>query len=191
MLHMSPEQYTTYWLYFDNIWSRIGEERVAKTLGTITNYYWCRLWRKELAKKQGVSEHIMGKTIRLPLSCGMKLKDVIDTTTGWHTISLNGDCTEHCHSLAVSDEIKRNSALKVIAGTEVANGYSFAAVTAAMRAPGGSRPAVERALHEAGGTYLTRDDVRNAGKQWSNENPDARYVSANFPVDVQLFEAKE
>ena len=100
-------------------------------------------------------------------------------------------CTEHCHSLAVSDEIKRNSALKVIAGTEVANGYSFAAVTAAMRAPGGSRPAVERALHEAGGTYLTRDDVRNAGKQWSNENPDARYVSANFPVDVQLFEVKE
>jgi hypothetical protein len=69
---------------------------------------------------------MMGKTICLPFSCNMKLKDII--ATGWHTISLYGDCTEHCHSLAVSDEIKWNSVLKVIAGAEVANGYSFATV---------------------------------------------------------------
>jgi hypothetical protein len=142
---MSPEQHATYWPYVNNIWSRNGKERVAKTLGTTTNYYWCRLWRKELAKKQGHNER--GKTLRIPLFCGMKLKDV-DNATGWHAISIHGDCVEHCHTLAVSDEIKRNSALKTVAGAEVANGYSFAAVTATMRAPGGSRPAVEKALYE-------------------------------------------
>jgi hypothetical protein len=43
VLHMSPEQHAIYWPYVDNIWSRNGKERVAKTLGTITNYYRCRL----------------------------------------------------------------------------------------------------------------------------------------------------
>lgn len=167
--------------------------KVAPTLGTTTNYYWCCLYKKELAKRQGAGYNMKGKTLRMPVACGMKLKDVVNNATGWHTISLhkNGDCIEYNYSLSLSDQIKRNSALKTVASAEVVNGYSFVAVTATMRAPGGSRLAVKKALQEAGGLYLTRDDMKNAGKQWSKENLDTRFVSADFLIEVQMFEAKE
>jgi hypothetical protein len=80
---------------------------------------------------------------------------------------------EHCYSLAVSDEIKRNSALKAIAGAEIANGYSFTVVASTIRALRGSRPAVQRAIHDAVEADVSRGDVRNSGNQWSKTNPDA------------------
>jgi hypothetical protein len=80
---------------------------------------------------------------------------------------------EHGYSLAVSNEIKRNSALKAIAGAEIANAYSFTVVASTMRALRSNRPAVERVFHEAVEADVSHDDVKNSGKQWSKTNPDA------------------
>jgi hypothetical protein len=80
--------------------------------------------------------------------------------------------------------------LKATAAKEVANGYSVA-ITATIRAHSGSRPHVEAALLAAGGKDFDCQDVINAGRAWTRANPDARFVGADFPVEVQLFEAKE
>jgi hypothetical protein len=121
----------------------------------------------------------------------MKLKDIVDNISGFHTLSLHGECVEHNHTLGFSNETKRNSALKEIAARRIANGYSASAVTATLRAHGGSRPHVEVALYAAGGEHLNRQDVINARRAWTRANLDARFVGADFPIEVQMYEAKE
>ncbi len=120
----------------------------------------------------------------------MKLKNIVDNISGFHTLSLRGECIEHNHTLGFSNETKRNSALIDIGARRIANGYSASAVTATLRPHGGSRPHVEAVLYAAGGGYLNRQDAINARRAWSRANLDARLVGADFPIEVQMCEAK-
>jgi hypothetical protein len=65
-----------------------------------------------------------------------------------------------------------------IAGKEAAKGYSSATVALALRAQ--YFPSVEQALLDAGGKYLSRQDVANAARDFKKANPDPRFVGANF-----------
>jgi hypothetical protein len=70
-------------------------------------------------------------------------------------------CLGHSHSLDESDANKRNSFLRKLVGAEVANGYPPAAVIRSLIGDG--RADARALLASAGGAYLTRQDVINAG----------------------------
>ncbi len=78
-------------------------------------------------------------------------------------------CLSHSHSLDESDANKRNSLLRLLVGAEVAKGYYPAAIIGSLI--GNGRPDTRARLAAAGGAYLTRQDVINAGLTWRLANP--------------------
>jgi hypothetical protein len=78
-------------------------------------------------------------------------------------------CTKHSHSLDESDANKRNSFLRTLVGAEVAKGYHPATIIGSLTSEG--RADTRAQLAAAGGTYLTRQDVINAGLTWRLANP--------------------
>jgi hypothetical protein len=78
-------------------------------------------------KNKGIGKR--GKTIRVGLGCGFKLKDIVDVATGSHTLSRHGACDSYRYTLDFLDSVKEPEALRRIAGAEAAHGYPLAVVT--------------------------------------------------------------
>ncbi|KAH9203596.1 hypothetical protein DL95DRAFT_501919 [Leptodontidium sp. 2 PMI_412] len=116
-------------------------------------------------------------------------------------------CIQHSHSLDESDANKRNSFLRKLVGAEVANGYPPAAVIGSLI--GNGRADARARLASAGGTYergwtvglvhpgrtrptvnplsyLTRQDVINAGLTWRLANPNRLWAVASAKNNVSL-----
>jgi len=85
--------------------------------------------------------------------------------------------------------IRRNSALRGVAATESSKGYAPATIIGAIRGIGqdGGRAILE----DAGGRYLTRQDVKNAGHAWRTANPDVRIAKPNPQWQELVLEAIE
>lgn len=87
------------------------------------------------------------------------------------------------------EQAKRNSVLLDVAKTEASKGYAPATITDAIRAIG--RQGEDNRLQAAGGTYLTRADVKNAGAGWRVANPDSRLARPNAEWPAEIIEASE
>ena len=98
-------------------------------------------------------------------------------------------CHQHSHSLDESDANKRNSFLRKLVGAEVAKGYHPAEIIGSLTGKG--RADARARLAAAGGTYLTRQDIINAGLTWRLANPNRlwAHVSAKDDVSLQAMEA--
>ena len=128
--------------------------------------------------------------MRLTDPCFMKLamtKRFDETTDNLMSVELNChfnkklDCDainqrQHNHSLELLDNIKINSALKIIAGEEVAKGYTSAAVNRNMQ--GVKWEGNFEALQQAGGQSFNWEMVYNAGRNFKKQHPDARVSGA-------------
>jgi len=93
-------------------------------------------------------------------------------------------CSQHSHSLDESDAHKRNSFLRKLVGAEVANGYHPTAIISSLTGQG--RADARARLASAGGAYLTRQDVINAGLTWRLANPNRLWAVASAKDDVNL-----
>ena len=139
----------------------------------------------------------MSLTKRLISSCDVTLKLLaFPDHYEYHPISQSSvlglvTCLQHSHSLDESDAYKRNSFLRKLVGAEVANGYPPAAVIGSLTGQG--RADARARLASAGGAYLTRQDVINAGLMWRLANPNRLWVvaSAKDDVNLQAIEALE
>ena len=96
-------------------------------------------------------------------------------------------CSEHNHSLENIDAFKRPKALMQAAAAEVSKNYQYHEVATAIKAP--NIPEAEQQLHDTGGLYFNRQDVKNAGRHWKKANPDIRQVGKSFPINIQELEA--
>jgi hypothetical protein len=182
---LSAEEYMAYWPYISSAYT-LNKRLPETAAGTTTWHYWCRLWSPKTPKSKGTGER--GKTIRVGLGCGFKLKDIVDVATRSHTLSRHRACDSHCHTLDFLDSVKKPEALRRIAGAEVAYGYPVAVVTQTLRAP--YRPDVEQAWQEAGGKFFSRQDTHNAGASYKGSNPDSRFVGAEASWEKQWREAE-
>ena len=88
-----------------------------------------------------------------------------------------------------SNILTKSKKLMEVAGREVSNRYTFAAVTNMLKAV--QRPDAEQDLYNTGGQYLTRQDVKNTGRHWKETNPDPRVVGRSFLVKEQQMELME
>jgi hypothetical protein len=78
-------------------------------------------------------------------------------------------CCEHSYLLDKSNASKRNNFLWKLVGAEVAKGYYPAEIIGLLTGKGRADVCVQ--LAAAGGLYLTRQDVINAGLTWRLANP--------------------
>lgn len=165
---LSPDEFDTYWPYVDNVWVR----RQSRDYPTYRIEYWnCRLQRTWVTKPppedQNSTLSQLSRRKQSKRQCGtcdmrLSVQHVTPDTPNAHVIiqRLANAGLSHSHDLPDSDMTKRNSVLLSTARTEASKGYSPAIITAAIRLTGRARDA---RLEEAGGRYLTRTDVENAG----------------------------
>jgi hypothetical protein len=83
-----------------------------------------------------------------------------------------------------SDANKRNSFLWKLVGAEVVNGYPSVAVICSLFGDG--RADARTRLASAGGAYLNRQDVINAGLIWRLANPNRLWVIISNKNNVNL-----
>ena len=127
---LTQGEWDLYLPYIDNIWSLNMAPKHNTALGRQTAYYRCRLHAKEAWAPPNGPKRMRqrSKPSRHALGCGMKMKVVFYSEDTRVECYRHGDCLIHAHSLGESDQIKRPSAVRSLAATQVANGYKVAAV---------------------------------------------------------------
>jgi hypothetical protein len=122
------------------------------------------------------------------VACGMKLRNTIHLPSGGHTIVRHGECASHNHSLDDLDATKKPEALRHMAGSEMAQGYTAPAITQTLHAS--HRPEVEKVWLNTGGKFFSCKDVHNSGSKWKIKNPDLRFIGAKASWQEQRAEAE-
>lgn len=183
-LELSVEDFELYWQYVDNVWVRQHKAGSDKSGKYVTDYYACRLQRptytpKDVDKPRPEGRPTRKKHIREGGKCQMKVK-TIRYNGGYtsYTITQVGDPTEHAHDLDHMDKIKRNTVLMDIARSEVMKGYMAPSVHTVMCEDTDK-------LLQAGGRYLSRNDVRNASGAWRQLHREPLQVHEGYSYDLR------
>lgn len=181
-LELSVEDFEQYWPYVDNVWVRQHKAGPKESKKNVTDYYACRLQRptytpKDIDKPKPEGRPTRKKHIREGGKCQMKIK-TIRWNGGYssYTITQVGDPTEHAHDLDHMDKIKRNTVLMDMARSEVMKGYMPPSVHTVMCED------TEKLL-QAGGRYLSRNDVRNASAAWRQLRREPLQVHEGYTYD--------
>lgn len=93
-----------------------------------------------------------------------------------YTIMQIGDQNQHSHDLEHMDKLKRATVLMDIARSEVMKGYMPASVFTVMSEHANK-------LDEAGGHYLSRNDIRNASQAWRQAHREPLRVHEGYKYD--------
>ena len=156
---MTGEEFDLYWGYISNVWVPNGSLRPLQN-GDSSRWYQCLLHTtrsKQLAKvESGPTNRQRARTSREETFCEAAIK-VTHSTDGAVRLVRSNE-SDHDHSLARIDKIRRNQALKRVAAAGVASGYKPAEVFATLNALGDQ-------LVAAGGQWLTRQDIINASRR--------------------------
>jgi 2,5-diamino-6-(ribosylamino)-4(3H)-pyrimidinone 5'-phosphate reductase len=181
-LELSVEDFELYWPYVDNVWVRQHKAGSDKSGKYVTDYYACRLQRptytpKDTDKPRPEGRPTRKKHIREGGKCQMRVK-TIRYNGGYtsYTIMQVGDPTQHSHDLDHMDKIKRTTVLMDIARSEVMKGYMPPSVHTVMCEDTDK-------LLQAGGRYLSRNDVRNASQAWRLVHREPLQVHEGYTYD--------
>ncbi|KAI2397800.1 hypothetical protein LOZ67_005189 [Ophidiomyces ophidiicola] len=156
----SPYEHEIYWPFVGNFWVR---NKVKDSTDCRTEYYWCRLFRKQDQKSAVPPELRKRKcTIRSAVGCEMKLRKRF-WKDGTVEISNHGTCNAHCHSLDDMDQIKRNSGVRLAIGNEIGKGYKPTEVKRVLLKN-------QDILTAAGGQCITIKDCHNAALVHNKES---------------------
>ena len=170
-LTLSAEQWASYWPYVDNAWSR-----KEVSLDHRTEYFRCRRWRSETKSSRPVEAAIRKKKTRPAVKCRMAIK-VTHQYSGDVIISRGRECGDsHLDTLDEADQAKIPSVFKDLAAKQVAKGYAIADIARNLR--GVDNPELRAAIQQAGGKWMSRQDVRNAGASWLRAHPNTYRAGA-------------
>lgn len=179
-LTLSAQEWAQYWPYVDNVWSR--KERLGDR-----EYFRCRRWRKEQNMKKPVVASKRRKMTRDAIACGMSIR-AAHQKNGEMILTRSAHCTEQHHdSLAEADRVKIPKIFLDLASQQVSLGYAVADVAKQLR--GVDNPELRDELKAAGGKWLTRQHVHNAGSAFLKTNPDKRRAGADASWKMQREEA--
>lgn len=181
-IELHTDEFERYWPYVDNVWVRQHRAGTDKSGKYTTDYYACRLQRptytpKDVDKSRSDGKPTRKKQIREGGTCQMRVKTV-RYIGGYsaYTIMQVGDQTQHSHDLEHMDKIKRTTVLMDIARSEVMKGFMPASVFTVMSE-------YSERLDEAGGRYLSRNDVRNASQAWRQTHHEQLRVHEGYKYD--------
>lgn len=181
-IELHVDEFDRYWPYVDNVWVRQHRAGTDKSGKYTTDYYACRLQRptytpKDVDKPRPEGRPTRKKQIREGGTCQMRVKTIrYNGGFSGYTITQVGDQIQHSHDLEHIDKIKRTTVLMDIARSEVMKGYMPASVYTVMSED------TDR-LDEAGGRYLSRNDIRNASQAWRLAHREQLQVHSGYKYD--------
>lgn len=181
-IELHVDEFELYWPYVDNVWVRQHKAGTDKTGKYTTDYYACRLQRptytpKGVDKPRPEGKPTRKKHIREGGTCQMRVKTIrYNGGYSGYTITQVGDQTQHSHDLEHIDRIKRTTVLMDIARSEVMKGYMPASVFTFMSEN-------TARLDDAGGRYLSRNDIRNTSQAWRLVHREPLRVHEGYKYD--------
>ena len=189
---MSRATFCQYWPFVSNIWSA-HNSHTSKSGEKRSYFFRCRLHAKAVRPVEGrgiratlrrdghgcparltITHHIAPDTFHLARSRPRK----------------NAPAAGHSHSLDLSDQTKKNDFIRYVCAAEISNGYTPGQIHTTLTGSNGRNPAMEVALREAGGSYLSAQDIRNYGASWLREHKDPRFIGTSYSVDHQIEEVR-
>ena len=181
-IELRVDEFERYWPYVDNVWVRQHRAGTDKSGKFTTDYYACRLQRptytpKDVDKPRPEGKPTRKKQIREGGTCQMRVKTIrYNGGFSGYTITQVSDQIQHSHDLEHMDKIKRTTVLMDIARSEVMKGYMPASVYTVMSENTDK-------LDEAGGRYLSRNDIRNASQAWRQVHREPLRVHGGYKYD--------
>src|SRR6266516_6745116 len=191
-IHLTIAEFELYLPYMDNVYTK-RTTRTTRNGNSVCQYtyYDCVMRRPtHTTTKLSTDQRAAKRTKRLGSTCPVRIKSIrIQYSNGETAYQISRLGPSHTHDITESDLIRRNSALRGIAATESSKGYAPATIIGAIHGIGqdGGRAILE----DAGGRYLTRQDVKNAGHAWRTAHPDVRIAKQNPQWQELVIEATE
>ncbi len=191
-IDLTVAEFELYLPYVDNVYTKrmTRTTRNGNSMFEYT-YYDCILRRPTHATANiATDKHGAKRTRRLGPTCPVRIKAIrIQYSNGETTYQISRLGSGHTHDITELDLIRRNSALRGVAAIETSKGYAPATIVGAIRGIG--KDGGRKILEDAGGRYLTRQDVKNAGHAWRKANPDVRIAKPNPQWQELVLEAIE
>ena len=124
------------------------------------------------------------------IGCPARQSVYHDPSTYTFRISPTRTHRGHNHDLDLCDQDFKNNFIRHTCLSEICNGYSAAQILSTLRGHDGRYPEMKAAMEEAGGQYLTVQDITNYGRKYLEEHRDSRFIGSQFSVDQQMEEVR-
>ncbi|RHZ50986.1 uncharacterized protein CDV56_103685 [Aspergillus thermomutatus] len=163
-LTMTLSEFHASWRFLDNMYVK---NQTRRTETRITEYYWCRLWRKTAHQSRVAPEERKRKrTIREAVGCPCRVKAVTEGAM----ITFSRLAGGHNHEYSAL-EYKVTSGVRELAAKEVSKGYKPSEIAQILKSKGNGNA---ETLLAAGGSGLKLKDIRNAMQSRRRSMPPER-----------------
>ena len=182
---LSLEQWEQYWPFMTNVWTRNRQPYTPKRKKTVRTHWDCRFHRDKACKSFGAGKR--DKQVREEIGCPAKLVEVHDCLTNQREYTMTG---QHNHSISELDITKRNDAIQSWVKTQLLQGFPATAIEKVAKGKG-KDPSASQNLFDAGGRYLSVQDIKNVGQRLNIRTTQPRHVAGNISAREQAADAIE
>jgi hypothetical protein len=182
---LSSEQWTQYWPFVTNFWTKHAAPYATKRKRTVRTQWDCRFHKNNAQDSLGSGQR--GKKIRIPTGCPARLIENHDPESESRDYTMTG---RHNHSVTQLDMTKINSGVGDWVEAQLLRGFSCTAIEKVAKGKG-SGPCTPQNLHDAGGRYLSVKYIRNTANRLKIRAATPRHLPGKVPTENQTREALE
>ena len=158
-------EYNSYWLYVDNIWSSKSTLRSSKDCGIIEYFrYQYHLIKKYIPK----NENRWKRQKFLYDAWSYEMRIWVIKNLNIVTINCTGNFLYHIHKLKNIDSRKQSSTFRDLIVVEVAKNYITAEITCNLHAVNWSED--QKLLIDVSGWHLLLKDIYNISAAWKKDH---------------------
>jgi hypothetical protein len=156
-VQLTPAVWDRFWLFIDNVWCLHQKPHPAPSAGATKVYGGCRLNRKTKFPPPTLHENSRPRQRREGGTCKAKFRLTVHPD-GRRVIERMGEA--HSHTLDYIDSVKRNTGVRSLVLDDFFKSWEAGGILAFLRDTS-AQDATKDILRDAGGLYLSRQEVQN------------------------------
>lgn len=157
-VQLTPAVWDRFWPYIDNVWCVHQKPQPSPSTGIAKVYGACRLNRKTNFPLPEIHEHSRPRQRREGGTCKAKFRLTI-YPDGRRVVERTGE--GHSHTLEHIDSVKRNSGVRSLILDDFFKSWEAGGILAFLRDTSAAAGPTNDLLRDAGGLYLSRQEVQN------------------------------
>ncbi|KAF2473551.1 uncharacterized protein BDR25DRAFT_123822 [Lindgomyces ingoldianus] len=157
-VQLTPAVWDRFWPYIDNVWCVHQKPHPSSSTGIAKIYGGCRLNRKTNFPPPVIHEHSRPRQRREGGTCKAKFRLTL-YPDGRRVVERMGE--GHSHTLEHIDSIKRNTGVRNLVLDDFFKSWEAGGILAFLRDTSAAGDPEKDALKDAGGLYLSRQEVQN------------------------------
>ncbi|KAF2795037.1 hypothetical protein K505DRAFT_18760 [Melanomma pulvis-pyrius CBS 109.77] len=156
-VQLTPAVWDRFWPYIDNVWCLHQKPHPAPSTGVAKVYGGCRLNRKTNFPPPVLHDNSRPRQRREGGTCKAKFRLTIHPD-GRRMVERTGEA--HSHTLDYIDSVKRNTGVRALVLDDFFKSWEAGGILAFLRDTS-AQDATKDILRDAGGLYLSRQEVQN------------------------------